>query len=65
MGEFAYPPVNFETHPSRYVHWDLDIDGSPTSVSKMMAAADVNKDGQISKAEFVKVMSDPIQNALK
>ena len=28
MGEFAYPPVNFETHPSRYVHWDLDIDGS-------------------------------------
>ena len=28
MGEFAYPPVNFETHPSQYVHWDLDIDGS-------------------------------------
>jgi benzoyl-CoA-dihydrodiol lyase len=28
MGEFAYPPVNFETHPDRYVHWDLDIEGS-------------------------------------
>ena len=28
MGDFAYPPVNFETHPSKYVHWDLDIDGS-------------------------------------
>ena len=28
MGEFAYPPVNFETHPDQYVHWDLDIDGS-------------------------------------
>ena len=28
MGEFAYPPVNFETHPDRYIHWDLDIEGS-------------------------------------
>ena len=27
MGEFAYPPVNFETHPDRYVHWDLEIEG--------------------------------------
>ena len=28
MGDFAYPPVNFETHPDRYVHWDLEVDGS-------------------------------------
>jgi len=27
MAEFAYPPVDFQTDPSRYVHWDLDIDG--------------------------------------
>ncbi len=28
MGEFAYPPVDFETHPDRYVHWDFEIEGS-------------------------------------
>ena len=28
MGEFAYPPVDFETHPERYIHWDLDVDGN-------------------------------------
>ena len=28
MGDFAYPPVNFETHPDQYVHWDLEVDGS-------------------------------------
>jgi len=28
MGEFAYPPVNFETHPDRYIHWDFEVDGS-------------------------------------
>lgn len=28
MGEFAYPPVEFETHPDRYVHWDFEVDGS-------------------------------------
>jgi benzoyl-CoA-dihydrodiol lyase len=27
MGHFDYPAVNFETHPSRYRHWDLKIDG--------------------------------------
>jgi benzoyl-CoA-dihydrodiol lyase len=33
MGEFAYPPVNFETHPNNYVHWDLDIDGSVATLT--------------------------------
>ena len=28
MAEYAYPPVSFETHPDRYVHWDLEIDGA-------------------------------------
>lgn len=28
MGEFAYPPVSFETHPDKYVHWDFEIEGS-------------------------------------
>lgn len=27
MGEFAYPPVDFETHPDRYVHWDFQVNG--------------------------------------
>ena len=25
--DFAFPPVEFETDPSRYVHWKLSIDG--------------------------------------
>ncbi|RME23819.1 MAG: benzoyl-CoA-dihydrodiol lyase [Deltaproteobacteria bacterium] len=25
--DFAYPPVDFETHPDRYKHWRLSIDG--------------------------------------
>jgi len=33
MGEFAYPPVSFETHPDKYVHWDLDIDGSVATLT--------------------------------
>jgi benzoyl-CoA-dihydrodiol lyase len=33
MGEFAYPPVNFETHPDTYVHWDLDIEGSVATLT--------------------------------
>jgi len=33
MGEFAYPPVNFETHPDKYIHWDLDIDGSVATLT--------------------------------
>ena len=28
MAEAAYPYVNFETHPSRYKHWQLEIAGS-------------------------------------
>jgi len=28
MGEFAYPPVDFETHPDRYIHWDFEVNGS-------------------------------------
>ena len=27
MGEYDYPQVDFETHPSRYRHWDLVVDG--------------------------------------
>ena len=25
--DFDFPPVDFETHPSRYHHWDLSVDG--------------------------------------
>lgn len=32
MAELAYPYVNFETHPSRYKHWQLDIQGSVATV---------------------------------
>ena len=28
MAELAYPSVNFETHPSRYVHWSLVVNGA-------------------------------------
>ena len=28
MAETTFPPVSFETHPSRYVHWSLGIDGA-------------------------------------
>lgn len=27
MAEFAYPPVEFQTSPDRYVHWDFSTDG--------------------------------------
>ena len=33
MGDFEYPPVNFETHPDQYIHWDLDIDGSVATLT--------------------------------
>ena len=33
MGDFAYPPVNFETHPERYVHWDLEVNGSVATLT--------------------------------
>ncbi len=28
MAEIAYPAVNFETHPDRYRHWKLDVQGA-------------------------------------
>ncbi len=28
MAEFNYPTVSFDTHPSAYVHWDLEVQGS-------------------------------------
>ncbi len=33
MAEFDYPAVNFETHPDRYVHWDLEIDGAVATLT--------------------------------
>ncbi len=33
MGDFEFPPVEFQTHPSRHVHWDLDIDGDIATVT--------------------------------
>ncbi len=27
MGTFEFPAVDFETHPDRYTHWDLSVDG--------------------------------------
>ena len=33
MAEFAYPPVDFETHPDRYIHWDLEIDGAVATLT--------------------------------
>ena len=32
MGDFSYPPVNFQTHPDHYIHWDLKIDGDIATV---------------------------------
>jgi benzoyl-CoA-dihydrodiol lyase len=28
MADGTFPPVSFDTHPSRYVHWALQIDGA-------------------------------------
>ncbi|MAY79770.1 MAG: benzoyl-CoA-dihydrodiol lyase [Deltaproteobacteria bacterium] len=33
MGEFAYPAVFFETHPDKYVHWDLQIEGQVATLT--------------------------------
>jgi benzoyl-CoA-dihydrodiol lyase len=33
MGHFDYPAVDFESHPSRYRHWDLDIDGAVATLT--------------------------------
>ncbi len=30
---FDYPPVDFESHPSRYKHWDLSIDGDVATLA--------------------------------
>lgn len=33
MAEIAYPSVNFETHPSRYVHWSLAVTGAVATLT--------------------------------
>ncbi len=33
MAENAYPPVCFDTHPSNYVHWGLQIDGAVATLT--------------------------------
>ena len=33
MGHFDYPAVDFESHPSRYRHWDLSIDGAVATLT--------------------------------
>ena len=33
MAEIAYPTVNFETHPSRYVHWSLAVKGAVATLT--------------------------------
>ncbi|MCB9780011.1 MAG: benzoyl-CoA-dihydrodiol lyase [Alphaproteobacteria bacterium] len=37
--DFAYPPVDFETHPDRYKHWKLSVDG-PVATLVMAVAED-------------------------
>ena len=32
MAEFAYPPINFQTHPDRYTHWKVEYDGEVANV---------------------------------
>ena len=32
MADAAHPPVSFETHPSKYKHWKLDISGPVATV---------------------------------
>ncbi len=33
MAETSFPPVAFDTHPSRYVHWGLQIDGAVATLT--------------------------------
>ncbi|MBM4390856.1 MAG: benzoyl-CoA-dihydrodiol lyase [Deltaproteobacteria bacterium] len=33
MADAAHPPVSFETHPSKYKHWKLDISGPIAAVT--------------------------------
>jgi benzoyl-CoA-dihydrodiol lyase len=39
MAEFDYPPVDFDTHPTRYRHWSLSFDG-PVATLAMQVADD-------------------------
>ncbi len=39
MADGTHPPVNFETHPSRYRHWELSIAG-PVATLKMRVDED-------------------------
>ena len=32
MAEFQYPPINFQTEPSRYVHWQVSYNDSVATV---------------------------------
>jgi benzoyl-CoA-dihydrodiol lyase len=33
MAEVSFPPVSFDTHPSRYVHWGLAVDGAVATLT--------------------------------
>src|SRR4051794_20366047 len=33
MAETSFPPVSFDTHPSRYVHWGLAVDGTVATLT--------------------------------
>lgn len=33
MAEYDYPPVDFETHPSRYKHWRLEVEGAVATLT--------------------------------
>ena len=33
MAEFQYPPINFQTDPSKYVHWQVSYSGSVATVT--------------------------------
>ncbi len=33
MAEVSFPPVSFDTHPSRYVHWQLSVEGAVATLT--------------------------------
>ncbi len=33
MAEVSFPPVSFDTHPARYVHWGLAVDGAVATLT--------------------------------
>ncbi|MFN7142159.1 MAG: 2,3-epoxybenzoyl-CoA dihydrolase [Myxococcota bacterium] len=33
MAETSFPPVSFDTHPSRYVHWQLSVEGAVATLT--------------------------------